>query len=31
VAFDELDRRIVAALVDDARATYAEVGGEAPG
>jgi DNA-binding Lrp family transcriptional regulator len=26
VAFDELDRRIVAALVDDARATYAEVG-----
>jgi DNA-binding Lrp family transcriptional regulator len=27
VAFDDLDRRIVAALVDDARATYAEVGG----
>jgi DNA-binding Lrp family transcriptional regulator len=26
VAFDDLDRRIVAALVDDARATYAEVG-----
>jgi DNA-binding Lrp family transcriptional regulator len=26
VAFDELDRRIVVALVDDARATYAEVG-----
>jgi DNA-binding Lrp family transcriptional regulator len=26
VAFDELDRRIVAALVEDARATYAEVG-----
>jgi DNA-binding Lrp family transcriptional regulator len=26
VAFDELDRRIVAALVDDGRATYAEVG-----
>src|SRR5260370_30805381 len=26
VAFDELDKRIVAALVDDARATYAEVG-----
>ena len=26
MAFDELDRRIVAALVDDARATYAEVG-----
>jgi DNA-binding Lrp family transcriptional regulator len=26
VAFDELDRRIVAALIDDARATYAEVG-----
>src|SRR5215469_15961013 len=24
--FDDLDRRIVAALVDDARATYAEVG-----
>jgi DNA-binding Lrp family transcriptional regulator len=28
VAFDELDRRIVAALVDDARATYAEVGAQ---
>ena len=27
MAFDDLDRRIVAALVDDARATYAEVGG----
>jgi DNA-binding Lrp family transcriptional regulator len=26
VAFDDLDRRIVAALVHDARATYAEVG-----
>jgi DNA-binding Lrp family transcriptional regulator len=26
VAFDELDRRIVAVLVEDARATYAEVG-----
>src|ERR1019366_10081200 len=26
VAFDELDRRIVAALVDDGRATYAEGG-----
>src|ERR1035441_8255974 len=26
VALDELDRRIVAALVDDGRATYAEVG-----
>ena len=26
MAFDELDRRIVAALVDDGRATYAEVG-----
>src|SRR5258708_12707191 len=26
VAFDELDKRIVAALVDDGRATYAEVG-----
>ena len=26
MAFDDLDRRIVAALVDDARATYAEVG-----
>jgi DNA-binding Lrp family transcriptional regulator len=24
--FDDLDRRIVAALIDDARATYAEVG-----
>jgi DNA-binding Lrp family transcriptional regulator len=26
VAFDELDRRIVAALVDDGRATYAQIG-----
>jgi DNA-binding Lrp family transcriptional regulator len=26
VAFDELDKRIVAALVADARATYAEIG-----
>jgi DNA-binding Lrp family transcriptional regulator len=26
MAFDDLDRRIVAALVDDARSTYAEVG-----
>jgi DNA-binding Lrp family transcriptional regulator len=26
MALDELDRRIVAALIDDARATYAEVG-----
>jgi DNA-binding Lrp family transcriptional regulator len=26
MTFDDLDRRIVAALVDDARATYAEVG-----
>ena len=26
MAFNELDRRIVAALVDDGRATYAEVG-----
>jgi DNA-binding Lrp family transcriptional regulator len=26
MAFDELDKRIVVALVDDARATYAEVG-----
>jgi DNA-binding Lrp family transcriptional regulator len=26
VTLDELDRRIVAALVDDARSTYAEVG-----
>jgi DNA-binding Lrp family transcriptional regulator len=26
VAFDELDTRIVAALIEDARATYAEVG-----
>ena len=26
MSFDDLDRRIVAALVDDARATYAEVG-----
>jgi DNA-binding Lrp family transcriptional regulator len=28
MTFDDLDRRIVAALVDDARATYAEVGAE---
>ncbi len=28
MAFDELDRRIVAALVDDARATYADVGAQ---
>jgi DNA-binding Lrp family transcriptional regulator len=28
VTFDDLDRRIVAALVDDARATYAEVGAQ---
>ena len=28
VAFDELDKRIVAALVDDARATFAELGAE---
>ena len=28
MAFDELDRRIVAALIDDARATYAEVGAQ---
>jgi DNA-binding Lrp family transcriptional regulator len=27
MAFDELDKRIVAALVADARATYAEIGG----
>jgi DNA-binding Lrp family transcriptional regulator len=26
VAFDELDRRIVAALAEDGRATYAEIG-----
>jgi DNA-binding Lrp family transcriptional regulator len=26
MAFDELDKRIMAALVDDGRATYAEVG-----
>src|SRR6202035_6121920 len=26
MSFDDLDRKIVAALVDDARATYAEVG-----
>src|SRR5215469_8560366 len=26
MAFDDLDRRILAALVDDARATFAEVG-----
>jgi DNA-binding Lrp family transcriptional regulator len=29
VAFDELDRRIVAALVEDGRATYAEIGAKA--
>ncbi|HEU5419842.1 MAG TPA: Lrp/AsnC family transcriptional regulator [Streptosporangiaceae bacterium] len=28
MAFDELDKRIVVALVDDARATYAEIGAE---
>ena len=28
MAFDELDRRIIAALVHDARATYAEVGAQ---
>jgi DNA-binding Lrp family transcriptional regulator len=28
MALDELDRRIVVALVDDARATYAEVGAQ---
>src|SRR3984885_7951468 len=28
MAFDELDKRIVAALVEDARATYAEVGAQ---
>jgi len=28
MTFDDLDRRIVAALVDDARATYAEVGSQ---
>jgi DNA-binding Lrp family transcriptional regulator len=28
MAFDELDKRIVAALVDDARATYAQVGSQ---
>ena len=28
MAFDELDKRIVVALVDDARATYAEVGAQ---
>ena len=28
MALDELDRKIVAALVEDARATYAEVGAE---
>jgi DNA-binding Lrp family transcriptional regulator len=27
VAFDELDQRIVGALVDNARATYSEIGG----
>ena len=26
MAFDELDRRIVAALVEDGRATYADIG-----
>jgi DNA-binding Lrp family transcriptional regulator len=26
VTFDDLDRRIVAALIEDARATYAEIG-----
>lgn len=29
MAFDELDRRIVAALVEDGRATYAEIGAKA--
>jgi DNA-binding Lrp family transcriptional regulator len=28
MTFDDLDRRIVAVLVDDARATYAEVGAQ---
>ena len=28
MAFDDLDKRIVAALVDDGRATYAEVGAQ---
>lgn len=28
MTFDDLDRRIVVALVDDARATYAEVGAQ---
>ncbi len=28
MTFDDLDQRIVAALVDDARATYAEVGAQ---
>jgi DNA-binding Lrp family transcriptional regulator len=28
MAFDELDKRIVAALVDDARSTYAHVGAQ---
>jgi DNA-binding Lrp family transcriptional regulator len=28
MAFDELDKRIVTALVEDARATYAEVGAQ---
>ncbi len=28
MAFDELDRRIVAALVEDGRATYADIGGQ---
>ena len=27
MAFDELDRRIVAALVEDGRATFADIGG----
>ena len=27
VAFDELDQRIVGALVENARATYSEIGG----
>ena len=28
MAFDELDKRIIVALVDDARATYAEIGAQ---
>src|SRR5450755_3733716 len=28
MAFDELDKRIVAALVDDARSTYAQIGAQ---